>query len=179
MKVFKKILAKLSGGDRQKWLEEAGVTCWPGNNWDDVNSFKALRHSWRCLRTRKKTGVDPRDCYSMDISLYQWLYTHLCQLEHDTNCDLEAHKFEHNGKTYTEGEYIAYLKSLLLKLMKFDEFDGCPDLKWADGDGSTVESSEEEKREFMDVWTKNYEKAESLRHEMFNVLYELLPHLWW
>ena len=177
--LFKRILYRICGVDNQKWLKEAGIDFWPGNHWGDATkSFNDIKRCIRCKKIKKRTGVDPRDCYSLDTSLYLWLYSHLCQLVNDTNCDLNAYKFTHRGKLYTEGEYIEYLKELLLKLIKFDEFEGCPDLIWSHMSEGT-ESSEEEKKEFMDAWTKNYNRIEEVRHEMFDVLYELLPRLWW
>lgn len=177
--LFKKILYKICKVDEQKWLTEAGIKEWPGNHWGDIRSFEDLRSCKRYYRIKKKTGVDPRDCYDLSMSLYLWLYSHLCQLVNDTNCDLTAYTFKHNGKTYTEGEYIEYLKELLLKLINFDEFEGCPDLIWDDLKNETSESLEEDKKEFMDIWKKNHEKIEIVRREMFDVLYELLPRLWW
>lgn len=177
-KCIQTFLTKVFSKDPQPYLEEIGIDAWPGNNWGRITSMRALRKVRRFRKTKKKTGVDPRDCFHIDWSLYMWIYTHICQFEKDCGIDLGFWTFEHNGKKYTQREYMLYLKKLLTDLLCFDEIKDCPHIIWNNADGEQ-ESSDEEKRKFMDTWTKNYNDYESTRREMFDVLYELLPHLWW
>ena len=172
---------------RHKWLEEAGINSYPDNHWGGIISFRDLKNLLRSKRKKRKTGVDPRDCWDLDSTFYLWLYEHLCQLLNDTNADLTWRKYTHNEKEYTEEEYIEYLKKLCLDMINFDEFEDCPDLKWhteqdPDYKGSRIlkfDNSEEELEKHRNQCKKNYERMESLRKELCDVFCELLPALWW
>lgn len=179
--IFKRLLSKIYC-KKNKYLEEAGISTYPANHWGGIDSFKSLLSARRSLREKRRTGIDPRECWDMDTSLYEWVYSNLCQLLKDTNADLSFHKFTFKNKTYTEEEFINYLKDLCLKLINFDEFEGCPpsyDPEVDDDSFALRELSDEEKEEFMRVYKENGKKYNSLRKEFCNVLYKLLPHLWW
>lgn len=178
-RLFNKVYCK-----KNKYLEEAGITSYPSNHWGGISSFKALLSSKKYLREMRKTGVDPRECWDMETCLYGWVYSNLCQLLKDTNADLSCREFTFREKTYTEEDFINHLKDLCLELLRFDEFEGCPDLysfqENDKGDLILVDNpTEENKEKFMEAYIKNGERYESLRKEFCDVLYELLPHLWW
>lgn len=166
------------------WLEKAGIHYYPDNHWGG-KSFKDLKAASAAKREKRRTGVDPRDCWNLDGTFYMWLYEHLCQLLKDTNADLTWQKFQHNDKEYTEGEYIEYLKKLLLDMINFDEFKDVPDLphefkKDENGNRHYVcTASEELLKEFRNITKRNGKEYNRLRKEICDVFYELLPALWW
>lgn len=186
-KAIRWLLTKIFANEKQPYLKEIGVDSWAGNHFGGIDTFGSLRNAIKCKRTKKKTGVDPRDCWDMDSAFFDWLYTHLCQLLKDTNCDLTATSYEHNGKTYTEGEYIEYLKDLCRQVMLFDEFKDCPDLEYEfeknkDLEGCSTlkwKTSEEELEKFREQTKKNHEELQNIEKEVFDVFYELLHSLWW
>lgn len=171
---------------KHKWLEEAGIHDYPDNHWGGIRSIKDFRSILRSKREKRKTGVDPRDCWNLDGAFYTWLYEHLCQLLKDTNANLTWQKYQHKDKEYTEGEYIEYLKKLLLDMINFDEFKNVPELppdRFEKNEDGTITSictaTEEQLEEFRKIHKKNCSECEKLRREIFDVFYELLPALWW
>ncbi len=159
---------------RHYWLEKAGIHGYPENNWGERGFLRGLKRSWRAWRTRRRTGVDPRDCYSMDIAFYQWLYEHLCQLVHDAEniCDINYHRFLHDGKEYSEKEYIEYLKALLLRIMNFDSDPESKDCSLEGEDDCC-------RVRYLNELERNTENFNILRKEMLEVFSDLLPFLWW
>ena len=182
-KPFRKLLTKLFC-KKTPYLDEIGVENYSRNNCGGINNFHELFSHWRNNRIYRKTGVDPRDCWDLDTSFFQWLYCNCKQLLKDTNCDLTYRSYTHNGKNYTEGEYIEYLIDLCKQVMLFDEFKDCPKLDWErekDEFGSKVKwkNSEEELEKFREQTKKNGEELVALEREVFDVFYELLHALWW
>lgn len=169
---------------KNPYLEEIGVTSYPRNHFGGPDNFKQISSCIRNNRIARKTGVDPRDCWELDTTFFEWLYCNLKQLLKDTNCDLSYRKFKHNGQTYTEGEYIRYLQKLCVEMITFDEFAGCPDLEYhtekVEG-GSTLvcDSSKEDQELLLKKHEENFKKNEDLRKELCDVFCELLPYLWW
>ena len=170
------------------YLEEIGVKNYSRNHFGGIDNWGSLTNCIKQNRRARKLGIDPRDCWDMDSSFFEWLYCHLAQLLKDTNCDLTRRKYEHEGKTYTEGEYIEYLMDLCKKIMLFDEFKDCPDLDWEivnakEGDErySTVEwnNSQEDWEKFHKQTILNALELHTLEKEAFDVFYELLHSLWW
>ena len=182
---IRKILTKLFCR-KTPYLEEIGVQNYSRNNCGGIGNFHELFSHWRNNRIARKTGVDPRDCWDMDTTFFQWLYCNCKQLLKDTNCDLTWRSYEHNGKTYTEGEYIEYLIDLCKQIMLFDEFKDCPKLDWDTEEdennlGRKVKwlNSEEELDSFREQTKKNGLELQALEKETFDVFYELLHALWW
>lgn len=171
---------------KNKYLEEIGVKDYTLNHFGGIDTWGSLKCALKANKQRKKNGVDPRDCWSLDTAFFEWLYCNLKQLLKDTNCDLTWRSYEHNGKTYTEGEYIEYLIDLCKQVILFDEFKDCPDLDWEierkeDEGYSTVKwkNSEEELQRHTEQTKKNHEELTALEKEVFDVFYELLHALWW
>lgn len=182
---FRKILTKLFC-KKTPYLDEIGVENYSRNNCGGIGNFGELFRHWKYNRVYKKTGVDPRDCWDLDTTFFQWLYCNCKQLLKDTNCDLTWRAYEHNGKAYTEGEYIEYLINLCKQVMLFDEFKDCPNIEWKLEEGKeylgkTVKylNSEEELEKFREQTKKNGEELVALEKEVFDVFYELLHALWW
>ena len=186
-KFIRKILTRIFC-KKNPYLEEIGVTNYSCNHCGGIYSLGDIRSHLRNERVRKRTGIDPRDCWDMDTTFFQWLYCNCKQLLKDTNCDLTWTTYEHNGKTYTEGEYIEYLIDLCKQVMLFDEFKNCPDIEWKTERTEdpktgfiTVKflNSEEELKRFREQNKRNGEELTALEREVFDVFYELLHALWW
>lgn len=158
---------------KHKWLEEVGIKDYPDNSWSERSPWRKWTKSLKYGIRKRKTGVDPRDCWDLQASFYRWLYEHLCQLEKDTCADLSWDTFDHGGRTFTEEEYIGYLKELLIKIIKMDVFEGVPSCPL---EGEVPFEVKEKVNEALRV---NAEKEESLRREIMEVLGDLLPSLWW
>ena len=194
MNIFTKAISKVfnllfNSKHKHLYLEEIGCSSYPDNLWggiDPCRPFACLRGMLRYRRRARKTGVNPATCWELDTAFYQWLYENLTQLLHDTNCDLTACKFVHNDKTYTEGEYIDYLRDLCVKMINYDELKGCPELNW---DISTTQdnglkevrwkNSPEELKLHAKIWKQNIQRHNETREEICAVFCELLSHLWW
>lgn len=178
-----------NSGHNHPYLEEIGCHSYPDNHWGGIDGYKpfaCLSNLFKQRRKKRKTKVDPRDCWGLDDTFYGWLYEHLCQYVNDTNANLTFHKFEHNGITYTEGEYIDYLKELCVKMINYDEFEGCPELDWdyihdEKNNAGTIKwkNSQEELDLHRKIWTENAKRHDAMRKELCNVFCDLLPYLWW
>ena len=171
---------------KNSYLEEIGITSYSRNHFGGPDNFKQVASIIKCNKTLRKTGVDPRDCWDLDTSFFQWLYCNCKQLLKDTNCDLSWRSYKHNDKSYTEGEYIEYLIDLCKQILLFDEFKDCPKLDWEieetdDKLGKPVKwlNSEEQLKQFTEQNKKNIEERDNLEREVFDVFYELLHSLWW
>lgn len=190
---MRKIIGKIlnfifNSGHKHPYLEEIGCTSYPENHFGGIDGYKPFASLSNCLkqrRTKRRTKVDPRDVWDLDSYFFQWLYEHLCQLLEDTNADLTWKTYEHNGKTYTEGEYIEYLKDLCKQIILFDTFKDCPNLDWeylnGNGEGGTIKwkNSQKELEKFREQENRNIEDLRALEKEVFDVFYELLHALWW
>lgn len=186
-KPIRKLLTKIFC-KKNLYLEEIGETCYPSNHFGGITNFSDLRNHLRYNRIARRTGTDPRTCWGMDSAFFDWLYCNCRQLLKDTNADLTYQKYKHDGKTYTEGEYIEYLADLCKKVILFDEFKDCPDIEWEtekvtdpDTGYSTIRflNSEEELERFREQNIKNGKELRALEKEVLDVFYDLLPSLWW
>lgn len=132
-----------------KYLEEAKITSYADNSWDTKQEKSRIKS---LLKTKEERGVDPRDCWALDTHLLQYLYEHLCAYVEDASqaVDLTFHKFEYEGKEYTQIEMIELLKDYILKYFKTDSLD-----YEGEEDGDTY-----------------------LKH-IFHILYTIFPSLWW
>ena len=190
---MKKIIAKIlnwifNSNTKHPYLEDIGCSSYPANHFGGINSYKTfadLRNLFYQRRKARKTKVDPRECFDLESSFFMWLYEHLCQLLNDTICNLDDRKYEHDGKTYTEGEYIKYLKDLCRQIIVFDDFEGCPELDWEfivnEDNTKSLKwiSSQEDLKKFREQEKLNFEKLERLEKEALDVFYELFHALGW
>lgn len=64
---------------------------------------------WR--KQKKEYGFDSRECWNLDQTFIEWLYSHLMMYLEDATgvIDLNYHKFEFDGKTYTQKEAIEFI----------------------------------------------------------------------
>lgn len=74
---------------------------------------------------RKEYGFDSRECWNLDQTFIQWLYSHLMMyLENvDGIINLEYHKFEFDGKEYTQREAIEFIIERLKDSLVHDYTD--------------------------------------------------------
>lgn len=85
---------------KRKYLDDIGYTDRP----DTWNKDDKRQKIWR--KQRKKYGFDNREIWNMDLAFYLWLYERLMRHKEITPVDLKFHKFDFEGKTYTQGELI-------------------------------------------------------------------------
>lgn len=62
-------------------------------------------------RQKEEYGFDSRECWNLDQTFIEWLYSHLMMYLEDATgiIDLSYHKFEFDGKTYTQKEAIEFI----------------------------------------------------------------------
>ena len=117
-----KKLAKKYGYDRHYYLEQLG---WDirkcGTNFCD-NKDKRYK-KW--MRERKKYGFDSRETWNLDGLFLQWLYEHLKMYKKEASkiVDLSFHKFDVNGKEYTQKECIDKMIKDLKYILTHDDLD--------------------------------------------------------
>lgn len=144
---------------RHKYLEEQGFTSYADNDWgnDRKRPIKNLGRRIKYYFKKRKTGVDPRSCYDLDTELMLWIYEHICQFldDADNTVDLGYHKFEFEGKTYTEKEILTLLKNEIIAYMRV--------------------------RENYDLASALVEAEREKEHSdrVFDILKIVLPFLWW
>lgn len=117
-----KKLAKKYGYDRHYYLEQLG---WDirkcGTNFCD-NEDKRYK-KW--MHERKKYGFDSRETWHLDGLFLQWLYEHLKMYKKEASkiVDLSYHKFDVNGKEYTQKECIDKMIKDLKYILTHDDWD--------------------------------------------------------
>lgn len=138
---------------RHKYLEEAGWGSYAENNWKSRCSlFKRIKFYFK----KRKTGVDPRSCYDLNIEHMLWLYEHICQYLDDasTIVDLEYHKFEYKGETLTQLQLLYKLRECIANYIN-------------------AENSED-----LDLEKESQIMKENCE-EVFDILKLIYPALWW
>ena len=116
-----KKLIKKRGYDRHYFLEKLGVPLkYRGTNFCD-NTDK--RHN-RWVKERKKYGFDSKETWSLDYTFYVWLYEHLMMYKKEAFkvVDLDYHKFDVDGKEYTQRQLINRLLKDLRYIMLNDYY---------------------------------------------------------
>lgn len=98
---------------RRKYLDDIGYVSI--TEVDDHKEFKKQREIY---------GFDARETWDMRTSFYEWLYERLMMFVEVGGevVNLNFHKFEYNGATYTQIELI----NKILELIRFyfsDEYD--------------------------------------------------------
>lgn len=92
----------------RKYLEEIGITDTP-ETWlpDDER-----QQDW--ANERKTYGFDMREIFNLDHTFYLWLYERVKMYLETAPNDLDFHKFDYDGREYTQGQMI----KLLLKYLE-------------------------------------------------------------
>lgn len=62
-------------------------------------------------KQKEEYGFDSRECWNLDQTFIEWLYSHLMMYLEDATgiIDLNYHKFEFDGKIYTQKEAIEFI----------------------------------------------------------------------
>lgn len=133
---------------QHKYLEGTGInspndmiTYSGGGLWEYIKTRRRYRREFRNYR---KTGVFEPNTWAMDYSLYAWMYENLCCYQEVCNCDLAFHKFEYEGKEYTQEEMISLLKSKIQELVRDDSLYSLDSAQW--------EESRKLEKEVLDIW---------------------------
>lgn len=86
----------------RKYLDDIGVTQRP----DTWNKDDKRQKEWE--EQRRVYGFDERETWNLDLSFYLWLYERLkLYIEVCSKVvSLDYHKFEYNGKEYTQRQMI-------------------------------------------------------------------------
>lgn len=85
---------------QRKYLDDLGITERPDTWSPDDNR----QNQWK--KQRKIYGFDERETWSLDTTFYLWLYERLKMYLEYSTVDLDFHKFEYKGKTYTQKQMI-------------------------------------------------------------------------
>lgn len=101
---------------RNKYLDDLGIPHEKQglNNYPGKEDERA-KH-WK--KERKKYGFDSRETWNLDSLMAEWIYSHLKCYKEYASVDLNYHKFDFNGTTYTEAEAIDYITERLGKYIQ-------------------------------------------------------------
>lgn len=172
---------------KHKWLENIDVSSYPDNHFR-VKSIKEFIQHIKYIIKKRKTGVDSRDCWSLDTWYYEWLYEHIKQYIHDAKdiVDLEYNKFEYDNREYTQLELMNLLCQELIRIIKWDEFEGVPDINYdltviKDNKDTVYKSNmtEEQSKQFEQAVKENFKKKEELKLKIFDIWKLLIDAMWW
>ena len=148
-----------------KYLKDIGIYSGPWNNWTgkDVDFYRRRLEYWfspvliadriKWWFQRRKYGIDSRWCYNLNNSIQMMLYVSLKRYmqDADEHIDLEYHKIEFKGVSYTQKELINKAFSC------FEKAFGC--------------------EERMKYWTLSRKDAAS--KEFMEIVLVLMDYLWW
>lgn len=84
----------------RKYLDDIGVTERP----DTWNKDDKRQGNWK--EERDVYGFDERETWSLNLTFHLWLYERLKMYVEVCCVDLDFHKFEYNGKEYTQRQLI-------------------------------------------------------------------------
>ena len=139
-----------------KYLEEIGLQrneCmlnWTDKEYEDDARVK----EWE--KEAEEIGFDPRECWNLDNTMTQWIYSHLRQYVEDAKdvVDLETdyYTYELDGESYNLREAIDFITTRLADYLTYDEI-GKP-------------------------WLETLEKMEEVR-QGYRMLAEIWQDLWW
>ena len=95
------------GYQRNKYLDDLGLPITKyGTNFCDRSDERWKK--WR--RERKKYGFDERECWNLNTTFVEWLYSHFMKYAEDSDSnrvlDLNFHKLEYQGSLITQAEAI-------------------------------------------------------------------------
>lgn len=102
---------------RNKYLDKLGID---RKNYGLNFSSKKDKNKSKWKKQIKKYGFDERETWNMDLIFIEWLYSHLCMYLEKSKIDMTHHKFEFNGKTYTQEQAINKIISDLGNFLKTD-----------------------------------------------------------
>ena len=113
------------------------------------------------LKEKKKLS---KECWSLDITFYEWLREHLNVYLRDAGkfIDLEYAKFEVDGTEYTQLEIIKAMLAILDSIEELGVFD------WTFPKGDTVEEVQE-----------NHKELQRMTSDLCKLWAIVMPAMWW
>lgn len=93
------------GYQKNKYLDDLGIPIIEyGTNF--CNRSDKRWKKWR--REREEYGFDERECWNLDTTFVEWLYSHFMKYAEDSRkvVNLEYLKFEYQGNLITQAEAI-------------------------------------------------------------------------
>lgn len=106
---------------KNKFLDNLGLKRKEyGTNWCIEKKTKRSK-IWK--KQRKLYGFDSRECWNLNTTFVEWLYSHLMLYKKEAAqvVDLKYHKFDFNGKTYTQKECINIILKACKRYLLADE----------------------------------------------------------
>lgn len=106
---------------RNKYLDQLGISINKyGTNFCN-DSDDRRQKLWK--EQREIYGFDSRECWNLDRSFIEWLYSHLMMYTDQACIDMDIHKIEFSGATYTQKEAINYILERLKAFLAAEGFD--------------------------------------------------------
>lgn len=100
----------------RKYLKEIGCKedMWPETGYNSLEEIAGDKRLAKHLITYEKTGVNPIDTWNFDQVALMWMYERLIVYKKAVTgyIDMSFHKYEIDGKEYTQGECIDMLIEL-------------------------------------------------------------------
>lgn len=112
------------------YLKKIGAENIYAADMDKAEEEQDKRHVlWHCQRAIY--GFDERETWGLDSCFYAWLYEHIkMYLEKaDKIVNLEFHKFEYEGTTYTQKELLEQICEIIEYYFS-DSFDDLEEADW-------------------------------------------------
>lgn len=112
------------------YLKKIGAENTYAADMDEAEEEQDKRHIlWHCQRAIY--GFDERETWDLDSCFYAWLYEHIkMYLEKaDKIINLEFHKFEYEGTTYTQKELLEQICEIIEYYFS-DSFDDLEEADW-------------------------------------------------
>ena len=112
-------LARKHGYDRHYFVERLGI---PIEKCGTNFCGRMDKRYGKWMKERKKYGFDSRETWSLDSAFYTWLYERLMMYKKEASkvVNLSFHKFDIDGREYTQIEAIDEMLRLLEKILKSD-----------------------------------------------------------
>ena len=105
--------------NNRKYLTDNGIVDTP-DKWGSEGDKR--KPKW--AKERLTYGFDERETWGMETTFYAWLYERLKMFVEVSNIQLDYHKFEFKGETYTQEQLI----NMMLERIEFyfkDNFNDC------------------------------------------------------
>jgi hypothetical protein len=101
---------------RNKYLDDLNISI--RNYGTNFICDKKREKRWK--KQRKKYGFDSRECWNLDRTFIEWLYSHLMMYKENSEkvIDLSFHKFKFDGKEYTQRDGIDFILNTLQQALK-------------------------------------------------------------
>lgn len=108
---------------RSKYLTDIGVSNWIDSDNETLATYERYDKLAEYAGHQYVYGVDPRECYDVEESLYEYVYCLLMQYKLDAKgiIDLHYHAIEYNGINWYQDEIIDRCLNAIKQWLKFKE----------------------------------------------------------